>query len=103
MLNHERPSKSGAVMISIRSIDENRYEVTVSASTTTRHIVTIQPDDYQSLTGGEVPRLELLRESFQFLLEREPNTSILRDFDLMVIQRYFPEYRGEIKSRLQLG
>jgi hypothetical protein len=103
MLSYERLSRNGAVMISIRSLGDNRYEVKVSASTTTRHIVTIQPDDYQSITGGEVSRLELLRESFRFLLEREPNTSILSNFDLMVIQRYFPEYIREIKSRLQSG
>ena len=36
---------------------------------------------------------ELVRASFVFLLEREPRTSILRSFDLPVIERYFPEYR----------
>jgi hypothetical protein len=35
---------------------------------------------------------ELIERSFEFLLEREPNTSILRRFDLPVIQTYFPEY-----------
>jgi hypothetical protein len=36
---------------------------------------------------------ELVRASFAFLLEREPRTSILRSFDLPVIERYFPGYR----------
>jgi len=37
---------------------------------------------------------------FKFLLEREPNTSILSEFDITVIKRYFPEYEKEIKQRL---
>ena len=35
-----------------------------------------------------------------FLLEREPATSIMRQFSLDVIPRYFPEYRDEIRRRL---
>ena len=43
--------------------------------------------------GGHDEDVEdLVRRSFDFLLEREPPTSILRRFDLAVIQRYFPEY-----------
>ena len=32
-----------------------------------------------------------------FLLEREPNTSILRSFDVDVIGTYFPEFRDAIR------
>lgn len=35
---------------------------------------------------------DLVRRSFEFLIEREPPTSILGRFDLGVIQTYFPEY-----------
>jgi hypothetical protein len=38
--------------------------------------------------------------SFAFLLERELKESILRDFDLNVIPRYFPDYEREIGHRL---
>jgi hypothetical protein len=37
---------------------------------------------------------ELVRDSFAFLLGRESKEAILREFDLSVIQRYFPEYEG---------
>jgi hypothetical protein len=37
---------------------------------------------------------ELVRDSVGFLLEREPKESILREFDLSVIKRYFPDYDG---------
>lgn len=89
-------------MVSIEKIGERRYAITVEADSTTSHIVTLQPDDYRLLTGGKISPEELLRESFRFLLEREPNTSILREFNLTTIQRYFPEYRQEIQSRLGL-
>ena len=37
---------------------------------------------------------ELVGDSFAFLLEREPKESILKEFDLALIRRYFPEYDG---------
>jgi hypothetical protein len=39
-----------------------------------------------------------VQSSFEFLLEREPPSSILKTFELSVIERYFPEY-GRIFSR----
>jgi hypothetical protein len=39
--------------------------------------------------------------SFLFLLEHEPNTSILPSFDLPVIGRYFPEYERQIHTQLR--
>lgn len=67
----------------------------------TEHRVHISRADYERLTGdtGATPD-ELVRESFAFLLEREPKESILREFEIMVIARYFPEYERDIKRRL---
>jgi hypothetical protein len=42
----------------------------------------------------------LVRETFAFLLEREPASSILARFDLAVVERYFPEYPAEMRRRL---
>ena len=42
----------------------------------------------------------VVRESFCFLLEREPATSILPQFSLSDISRYFPEYPNELVHRL---
>jgi hypothetical protein len=42
----------------------------------------------------------LVRETFAFLLEREPRASILARFDLPVVERYFPEYPSEMRRRL---
>ena len=50
----------------------------------------------QNLTNGNMIKQELLRFSFLFLLEREPNTSILSEFKIDVIGHYFPEYKRKI-------
>ena len=49
---------------------------------------------------GHVAPEELVRASFEFLLEREPASSILRKFSLDIISRYFPDYSAEIRARL---
>ena len=66
----------------------------------TRHRVQVDPAYHERLTDGGVPVEELVRESFAFLLEREPKEAILGRFDLPVIGRYFPEYEAEIARRL---
>lgn len=76
------------------------YQVTVESDSTTRHSVTVTSEYWQKLTGGRVSAETLVEKSFEFLLERESNTSILRSFDLPVIQRYFPEYERTIGARL---
>lgn len=66
----------------------------------TEHSVTVSQDDLMRWArGGAKEDVEdLVRRSFDFLLEREPPSSILRTFDLPVIQRYFPEYDLEIRK-----
>lgn len=87
-------------MIDVRKIDDTTFEVTVESSTTTTHRVTVSPDYHRELTDGDASPEKLVEESFEFLLEREPNTSILSSFDLPVIGRYFPEYEDEIRKRV---
>ena len=67
----------------------------------TRHSVTLTQADFRQLTEGrQTTPEELVRKSFEFLLEREPKHLILRQFDLPTIGRYFPDYPTEIRSRL---
>ena len=73
------------------------FRVTVTGPQTTTHRVAI-PEGMLDDLGGATPEA-VVRESFAFLLEREPNTSILADFSLDVIERYFPEYRQELARR----
>ena len=71
--------------------------VTVSDRTRTTHVVRISRAEHDRYGGGDV--VELVRRSFHFLLDREPNTSILREFDLGTIERYFPEYAAAMTRR----
>jgi hypothetical protein len=41
-----------------------------------------------------------IEAAFQFLLDREPQESILRRFDITVISRYFPEFESELPRYL---
>jgi len=81
--------------------DGYEFQVTVREGPgETRHRVTLQKADFADLAGHRGSPEALVKESFRFLLEREPKEAILRSFDLMVIGRYFPEYRREIVTRL---
>lgn len=42
----------------------------------------------------------VVETSFRFLLEREPKVSILGNFELSIIGRFFPEYEAEMERRL---
>lgn len=66
----------------------------------TEHTVTVLPASLARWGKGfEKQDVEgLVRRSFEFLLEREPATSILRRFDLSVIETYFPEYDEVIQG-----
>jgi hypothetical protein len=85
-------------MIQVRKLNETTFEVTVEDTPTTTHTVTVSRDYAEKLTAGKVPVERLISRSFDFLLERESNTSILRSFDLPVIARYFPEYERVIRE-----
>lgn len=86
--------------IDIKPLDACNFEVKIAGSSTTTHIVSVRPDYAEKLIGKKVPTETLIKASFEFLLKRESNTSILRSFDLSVIARYFPEYEGEIGKLL---
>lgn len=67
------------------------------------HDVTLAKETYRELTGGKCGPEECVRLCFEFLLAREPKESILGQFDVTVIERYFPEFRGEIARLLGQG
>jgi len=76
------------------------YEVVVrEGGSQTSHRVKLKKEYYIELTEGRTAPDELVRKSFEFLLENEPKESILGSFDLSVIARYFPKYPDVIKKR----
>ena len=88
-------------MITVNTIDSTSFEVIVEGQTTTTHLVTLTHLYYQKLTNNQVTPEMLVKKSFEFLLDRESNTSILSRFDLPIIERYFPEYEETIKTMLK--
>ncbi len=90
-----------AAIIEVEKKSATEFQVTVrEGASHSSHTVSVKPDTYRKLTGGNVPAEELVRRSFEFLLEREAKESILSRFDLPLIGRYFPEYEKEIRKRL---
>jgi len=77
-----------------------RCEVTVRNGGVTHHRVRVSRTDLARLAPGAADPEDLVRASFDFLLEHEPRESILHAFDLTVIGRYYPEYEREIGHRL---
>jgi hypothetical protein len=78
--------------ITINKIADGKFEVTVNDRTTTIHQVTVSEQYAKKLMDNRASVEALVHDSFEFLLARESNTSILRNFDLSVIAQYFPEY-----------
>lgn len=73
-------------------------EITVGTDAgATRHRVTVDAALLARLRPGDAEPDELVRDAFAFLLAREPPESILREFALPVIGRYFPDWESEIR------
>ncbi len=85
-------------MITVEKINDTTFKVTVQSSTT--HHVTLSPSYHEKLTHNTITPEKLIEKSFEFLLQRESNTSILSRFDLPVINQYFPEYESTIQNML---
>ena len=77
-------SEDGADYAFAVEVDDYKYKVTFTE------------EYYKKLTDGKISPEELVKKSFEFLLEKEGPQSILAEFELPVIQKYFPEYEAQI-------
>ena len=82
----------------ISKIDDEIFEVTLTKDSTTIHRITLSSKFYKKLSNSKISEIELIKKTFEFLLERESNESILREFNLEMIENYFPEYPLLIKK-----
>ena len=82
----------------INELSDKKFEVIINADQETIHKVFISNQTYLDLTSKKISKKELVKFSFEFLLEREPNTEILSSFDLIQISKYFPEYFMELRD-----
>ena len=84
--------------ILIKELLDNKFKITINKKVITEHTVLLTDEYYNSLTKKKKSKKKLLEYSFQFLLDRESNTSILSSFELNIISKFFPEYENEIKN-----
>ncbi len=86
-------------MIEVKKKNDKEFLVTIEEKgSRSEHEVILDDEYYQNLTYGEISKEELIKRSFEFLLERESKESILSKFNLRVIKNYFPEYEEKIKN-----
>ena len=83
--------------IKITEIEKDKFLVEVSDNVKSSHNVVISDKVYQELTNSMISKYELLEKSFAFLLDREPNTSILTNFEIQIISHYFSDYTNCVR------
>ena len=87
--------------VQVTAMGPNEFGVTVRGEgAETSHKVSVPNALVEALDLPEVDVEVLVKESFDFLLERESPASILREFPLTTISDYFPEYVAELRRRL---
>ena len=87
--------------IEVEKVKDGEFRVRViEGRSKSTHRIRVSDEDYRRLSGGKIGADELIRRSFEFLLARESKESILPEFDLAVIARYFPEYERELKRKI---
>jgi hypothetical protein len=96
-------------VVTLPPLDDNswRYEVKITESdgsgSKTTHQITMNKEYYMDMTErGRVIPEEFIKKSFEFLLSRESKDSILQQFDIAMINDYFPDYEIEMKKNNKL-
>jgi hypothetical protein len=87
--------------INITAMEPLHFAVEVTEGTlTTSHLVRVPPSllDDLGLFEGDAP--SIVRETIGFLMDREPATSIMAEFSLDDVSRFFPDYLEELTTRL---
>lgn len=82
--------------------NHNAWEFKVEVSDEARlssYRVIIDPDFYHHLETNQSPQ-EVVRITFEFLLERENADSILKEFNIKQIPEYFNDFVPVLKERL---
>ena len=81
----------------VDQIHNNLFKVSINDSVDSLHLVTVSDKIFQKLTKNKITKKKLIQLSFEFLLKREKNTQIFREFEIQVISEYFPDYLDNLK------
>ncbi len=84
------------ILIKNKEENENSWIFLVNIDGS-EYVVTVDKEYYKELNIS-ITIDELIKKSFQFLLERESKESILKKFNINIIKQYFPEYEQVIKK-----
>jgi len=86
--------------ISIENIGGNNYSIGIidADGSESTHTVFVNPEYIEKLGWDTESTEDLLKKSFEFLLERESKESILSSFDLKDISKYFLEYEEHMRK-----
>ncbi|MEA1940403.1 MAG: hypothetical protein U9N03_07065 [Candidatus Caldatribacteriota bacterium] len=82
-------------MIKVEKKNQQEFTVKVEEK---EYDVILDDEYWQDLTGAKITKEELIKKSFEFLLERESKESILSRFNLKIINQYFPEFEEKIRK-----
>jgi len=82
-------------MIKVEKKNQQEFIVKVEEK---EYNVRLDDEYWKDLTGGKIAKEELIKKSFEFLLERELKDSILSRFNLRIINKYFPEFEEKIRT-----
>lgn len=87
--------------IAVTAMEPGWYGVQVREGyDTTSHRVQIPEDLKTDLGVIDVTDEALVRETFMFLLEKEPATAIRTEFALDEVAGYFDDYYDELRARV---
>ena len=81
----------------IDRINNNLFKVLIKDNVDSCHLVTVSDEVFQKLTKKKITKRKLIHLSFEFLLKKEKNTQIFREFEIQVISEYFPDYLENLK------
>ncbi len=83
-------------VIKVQNFPHAEFGVVLENGDKHQYSVRLSEQYYQKLTQGGITPEELIEKSFRFLLEREPASAILPEFELNLIQHYFSDYEKTI-------
>jgi hypothetical protein len=87
--------------VQVTPMEPDTYGVLVEeGDTRTSHRVRVPAALLEDLAMTDVDPLVIVEESFGFLLDREPATSILESFSLDDVPKHFPDFYDELRARL---
>jgi hypothetical protein len=87
--------------LQVTPMEPETYGVLVEeGDTRTSHRVRVPTALLEDLAMSDVDPIVIVEESFGFLLDREPATSILESFSLDDVPKHFPDFYDELRARL---